>query len=346
MNKKVTEFIITVNNPGPILAGDNLTGNVVLCLTATKEMKAISIKLKGIAYCEWKATTHDVIEGNEVKTYTNKEKIIKKEVILYGTVSKSTILKKFKHPPGKHMYPFCFKLPSRLPSSFTGEYGSVRYTLKAKIIRPWRFDRKIVNEVILRDKIDTNDPCYSQEAYGEKCKRFGFWCITTGRVILRAHIDRLCFTPGEPILINSTLHNYSRRDMRTMKACCEQLIKYKSSKGKKLEIPKEIEHIKSPIISRGSELKWENKPLVLPLDVPPTAKNKALSITYVLKVSVESMKGKNIEMKMPITVGTVPHNSHQVERQSVLNRSDYPIDYPSHSGYPDAPPSYSEVMSE
>ncbi len=44
------------------------------------------------------------------------------------------------HPQGQHEYPFTFHLPQNLPTSFEGQYGYVRYSAKANIDRPWKFD--------------------------------------------------------------------------------------------------------------------------------------------------------------------------------------------------------------
>jgi hypothetical protein len=42
--------------------------------------------------------------------------------------------------PGEHIYPFCFRLPYNLPSSFEGKAGYVRYTIRGIIDRPGEVD--------------------------------------------------------------------------------------------------------------------------------------------------------------------------------------------------------------
>ena len=43
--------------------------------------------------------------------------------------------------PGEYTFPFQFHIPSEnLPTSVEGNFGHVRYWLKAFIDRPWRFD--------------------------------------------------------------------------------------------------------------------------------------------------------------------------------------------------------------
>ena len=43
-------------------------------------------------------------------------------------------------PPGLHKFPFQIQLPLDLPPSFEGAYGFIRYTTKATIDVPWKFD--------------------------------------------------------------------------------------------------------------------------------------------------------------------------------------------------------------
>jgi hypothetical protein len=44
---------------------------------------------------------------------------------------------------GEHSFPFSMMLANNLPSSFEGQYGYVRYTVKATLDRPWKFDHEV-----------------------------------------------------------------------------------------------------------------------------------------------------------------------------------------------------------
>jgi hypothetical protein len=46
-------------------------------------------------------------------------------------------------PAGENSIPFSMMLPNHIPSSFEGEYGYVRYTVKATIDRRWKFDLEV-----------------------------------------------------------------------------------------------------------------------------------------------------------------------------------------------------------
>ena len=62
-------------------------------------------------------------------------------------------------PPGHHAFQFSFKIPPySLPSSFESKHGYVRYWLKARIHRPWRFDEVTKELVKILSLIDVNCP--------------------------------------------------------------------------------------------------------------------------------------------------------------------------------------------
>lgn len=59
-------------------------------------------------------------------------------------------------PAGSFKYPFQMALPPSLPSSFEGKYGYVRYTVKAKIDRPWKFDHELKTAFTVLSLLDLN----------------------------------------------------------------------------------------------------------------------------------------------------------------------------------------------
>lgn len=62
--------------------------------------------------------------------------------------------------PGEYSFPFQFHTPGQnLPTSFEGNFGHVRYWLKAFIDRPWRFDITTKSVFTVIEYVDINaDP--------------------------------------------------------------------------------------------------------------------------------------------------------------------------------------------
>jgi sporulation-control protein spo0M len=62
-------------------------------------------------------------------------------------------------PSGEHSFQFSMILPYNLPSSFEGQYGHVRYTVKATLDRPWKFDHEVKAAFTVLSHLDLNlDP--------------------------------------------------------------------------------------------------------------------------------------------------------------------------------------------
>lgn len=57
---------------------------------------------------------------------------------------------------GENSYPFTCALPPNLPSSFEHDYGHVRYTVKAIIDRPWKFDHETKMAFTIVSNFDLN----------------------------------------------------------------------------------------------------------------------------------------------------------------------------------------------
>lgn len=59
--------------------------------------------------------------------------------------------------PGEYNFPFQFHTPAQnLPTSVEGNFGHVRYWLKASIDRPWRFDITTKSVFTVIEYVDIN----------------------------------------------------------------------------------------------------------------------------------------------------------------------------------------------
>jgi len=57
---------------------------------------------------------------------------------------------------GTHKYPFSFTLPPTVPPSFEGVHGYVRYTAKATMERPWKFNHDTHSAFTVIGLLDLN----------------------------------------------------------------------------------------------------------------------------------------------------------------------------------------------
>ncbi|GLH03692.1 Protein of unknown function, partial [Gryllus bimaculatus] len=103
-------------------------------------LAAIEIKFFGASEVKWQEH-YTQRQGNRNVTrtivYYAQEVYIDNTACVLGGQDGDTTL-----PPGEYTYHFALVLPPALPSSFEGTIGHVRYTVKAKIVRPWRFNHE------------------------------------------------------------------------------------------------------------------------------------------------------------------------------------------------------------
>lgn len=78
-----------------------------------------------------------------------------------------------EHPAGEYDYPFSFQLPQKLPSSFEGENGFIRYHLKVVIKKSWKKDLKLKKMFVVNEHIDINASNYDVAPGDEDQKTLG-----------------------------------------------------------------------------------------------------------------------------------------------------------------------------
>lgn len=101
----------------------------------------IVIRFLGEANTSWSETKkvrdEHGKEHDETEELTGHEEYFENHYYLLGAKNGSEI----NLPAGDHTYPFTCVLPGTLPSSYEGEFGHVRYTIKVTLDRPWKFDQ-------------------------------------------------------------------------------------------------------------------------------------------------------------------------------------------------------------
>ncbi|XP_049799800.1 uncharacterized protein LOC126235108 [Schistocerca nitens] len=199
----VRQIRIYIDNPvATYYGGYTVTGRVVVRIDEEEKIRDISAKFRGEANVRW---TEQVRRNGETKsvTFSAYEKYFETKYYFVGGPSQELTL-----PPGEHVYNFSVKLPENLPSSFEGTYGRIRYTIKAKMNRPWAFDEKVKAFYTVISHLDLNkDPLVKEPVLQVTEKTLCCCCCRSGPLTLVANIPATGFVSGQEIPITVEVDN-------------------------------------------------------------------------------------------------------------------------------------------
>jgi len=195
---------------------------------------------------------------------------------------------------GEHVYPFTIPLPGSLPPSYDGRAGRITYTVTARMLFPVGSSTKVArdaqvvyqprsqrgrpialsypnaNGAVQESELSVNLelPCRDVEAGGS----------VAGRVSI-ANPQR---TPIEKISL-------------TLESC--EWVRPSSEKGLQRELVDSLTITPDDPAAEASKLDFELK---VPENAPPTVEGAAISVIWLLKLSLTSTPP--VELKTPITV--------------------------------------------
>ncbi|XP_077296197.1 arrestin domain-containing protein 3 [Arctopsyche grandis] len=305
------ECVITLdNNWNTYYPGQTVNGKADFTFDKPKKVRGISVKFKGVAEVKW--TTTESIRGTDGKSKnmsidnTGSEEYFSISYYLLGNKSGNDI----EIPEGTHSYPFTCVLPPTLPSSFEGEFGFVRYTVKVTLDRPWKFDQETKMAFTVTSHLDLNSlPEYRNPIHMQMEKSFCCcWC-KTGPLSVDVRLPVTGYCSGQTIPLDVNCENNSGVGVQDI---IIQLIKFVTFRctspisGTKRVVVVISEHKLGSI--DGHEAKNIQKILEIPPLPPSNLVNCGLiDLEYKIHVDcVVSGMHMNLEDVALITLGTVP----------------------------------------
>ena len=156
------------NHDGIFYPGSVLNGRVVVSISGgPKKLDGVKICFRGHCNVEFYTEERRRRENNRRRTsrddstdssfetvrvmHRGGEEYFSCRQYIYGDGSESFYLN-----PGVHQFPFQFTLPLNIPTSYEGQFGRIRYTARAIISRPWRFNHEKVRIFTVNNPLDLN----------------------------------------------------------------------------------------------------------------------------------------------------------------------------------------------
>ncbi|XP_039431432.1 arrestin domain-containing protein 17 [Culex pipiens pallens] len=307
---------IELDNPyNTYYAGQTVNGKVTFTFDSPKKVRGIVIKFAGEAETKWSQTeTKTDQEGKQYESTTNltgQEEYFQIQYYLLGGKNSKEIELEAK----SHTYPFTCALPPTLPSSFEGEWGFVRYTIKVTLDRPWKFDQDLKMAFTVISPVDLNqNPRVKDPFKLELEKTFCCFCCASGPLSLIIHIPVTGFVSGQTIPLTIECDNASNVGVESVKLTMRKLLAFhvmtpRRETKKKKEV---ISEISVGPVEGGNSQTWSQHIQIPPLPPSNLVNCGIIDVDYDIKVeAVVSGPHANLDGNIPIVVGTVPLASFQ-----------------------------------
>ncbi|XP_039254402.2 arrestin domain-containing protein 3-like [Styela clava] len=311
--------------------GDTISGTVEVSLSEAMQMKELKVKITGKAHVGW----HEYYGQNNHVYHYNKQGLFKEKTIVYGeggsSADDATTLAQ-----GSHSFPFSFRLPSPLPSSYEDKIGYVRYYAKAKIVRPWKYDHNTKSMFTLLDILDLNkEQDMMAPSSGDEEKYLCCLCCKSGPIKGKIETDRKGYVPGEWIVATGSVKNKSKSKVQQTSVELMKIVTYRAKMKTKTETYS-MQQVFGSHCSKGKTASLENVKLQIP-PLPPTENKhcKIIDINYAVMVHGH-LRTCAIDLRgyAPIVIGTVPLQSlpmYSGTNDGVQKRTEspQPVAYPS-----------------
>ncbi|XP_014478278.1 PREDICTED: arrestin domain-containing protein 2-like [Dinoponera quadriceps] len=332
-------FRIEFDRPGATFApGELITGNVIIDLAREKTIRALKLTIKGEANVHWerRRSSKNARGRSETRTdhFRGREQYFSLTYFLVGDVGGGEV----RLPEGLSRYSFNALLPRNIPCSFEHRNGHIRYTTKAVIDRPWRFDHECKAAFTVVSSYDLN--AHSGQCIGvddEVYRSFCCLCFNQGSIKVRFRLPTTGFVPGQSIETIVSLENRSSVDVSRICVKIERSLELHAKSPYHLtKTFKEIVKGKQTMGPFGVE-----SDIVSQLQVPPIPPSQLehcgiINQKYNVRVTVHLLGMHcSVTGTYPILIGTIP-------LRSTISAASYQQDIPQPTApvmpYDDPPP--------
>ncbi|XP_059473871.1 arrestin domain-containing protein 17-like isoform X2 [Neocloeon triangulifer] len=315
------KFQIFFDNPQAVFyAGQNVSGRIVVVNSTPKKIRGINVKIKGEAEVSWTETRQHSSDSNNTtmdnvtttpnntttdtqETFSAEEVYFENKFVAFGGGGDQTL------NPGEHMYPFNYVLPINLPSSFEGEFGHVRYTVRAVLDRPWKFDQEAKAAFTVISPLDLNaDPKLAAPVTKQKSKKFCCWCCASNPVNIVLTLPTGGAVPGETLLPTLDIENNSRVYLSLITLKLVKSVTYKARGGNTKKVEVSIAEKNLGYVDSGQSHTFEREALQIP-PLPPSNLNNCsvIDLEYYLEAHFSpSSFYCSFQVRLPVVVGTIP----------------------------------------
>ncbi|XP_060804666.1 arrestin domain-containing protein 17 [Amyelois transitella] len=296
------------NQLNTFYAGQTINGRIEYVFDSPKKVRGIQVQFKGEAHTEWYESKQQENEQGKTEsndtTHTGNEEYFQVSYYVLGSSNGNEI----EIPAGKQVYNFTCTLPPVLPSSFEGEYGYVRYTVKVTLDRPWKFNQDTKMAFTVINALDLNlNPSYREPIHIQMEKTFCCFCCASPPLSVDVLAPVSGYCPGQVIPITVNIENKSNVQVHLVKIFLRKVVTYRASSGASKKTKDIILTVQEGPAPAGSTKHWNLNMEIPPIPPSNLVNCNIIDLDYDFKVEcVVSGMHINLKDKKYITIGTVP----------------------------------------
>lgn len=304
--------IVLNNGRSTYFPGMTVEGKVVLDVSEPLKYRSVFIMFEGRAFATWKV--------GKVRYRSNYQCFSLKMTLLNGPLEGQMIPAQqgdsFVLAPNTYEFPFSFRVPvGAIPSSYEDRPGLfddreayVRYTLDARVDRPWRFDLSAKCPVQIREIVDLNRGVFNCPRRGSIEKTICCLCCSSAPVMVDASINRSGYCCREKIVLSVHVNNTSSRTLKGIRAKLMREVVYSCRGRTCVKVDCLVQKQSNAEIGPGLPFDWSDVSILVPQDLLPTSSSCPFIVTkYCVLVQVITPRfSLNAAIRLPVTIGNVP----------------------------------------
>lgn len=306
--ERLEKFQIIFNNPTATYGvGDTVFGYGWVILKEPIFVQSVCLEAIGEAKVEWMTSSDIQASDEEVFNYTT-------VLPIKGDKDNDDDL---LHS-GSHYFPFEFTLPPKLPSSFKGKHGRLRYYVRLTICTPGGPNHERTSKFAVVSTLDLNkEPDAMLPVENDTFEAIGSWCCVSGTVTATIKLEKKGFAVKEAIPVWAEIKNLSTRRICSTHVSLIQNVTYYSFRGRFSESSVLVTVHKGGVAPRGKQT-WQKELLSIPTVAPSHLRGcKIIDIQYCLELVIKPAGiARKVKLPIDILIGTVPVNTLQQQRAS------------------------------
>lgn len=227
----------------------------------------------------------------------------------------------------EYSFPFEYKLPDNLPSSFEHMNGNVRYKIQGIIEIPWSLDRYSFKTIRIKSETNLNKYHLNLASSIEVIRSFDVPFSLGGTIHVEFSVNKRGFVMGENILCTARVNNQTSRYVIRNSIKLVREITFAgvelSHFFEKRSVKRERQNIETVCINKiipeaTIDYVVKNKGIRIPETIPTSnGLCKIIRINYFVLFECGVWESVDKTIEIPIIIGTIPlENTATVESSS------------------------------